>query len=98
MTSPHLSSQMDLVKLLAAHSSTPIVMVLVNGGPIDVSWAISSPRVVAVIEAWYPGQLGSRAIADVLFGVVSPSGRMPVTVRQQWCSLYVSYRASAIDE
>ena len=53
------------------------VVVLINGTPIDMrSWI---DKVPAVIEAWYPGQEGGNAIADILFGDVNPSGRLPIT-------------------
>ena len=63
---------------MAKRSSTPIVVVLVHGGPLDVEWLQRSPRVAALLTAWTPGQ-GAAAIADVLFGDVAPAGRLPVT-------------------
>eukprot|EP01062_Namystynia_karyoxenos_P069458 TRINITY_DN64953_c0_g1_i1.p1 TRINITY_DN64953_c0_g1~~TRINITY_DN64953_c0_g1_i1.p1 ORF type:complete len:899 (+),score=303.63 TRINITY_DN64953_c0_g1_i1:73-2769(+) len=53
------------------------VLVLINGGAIDVSWA--KTNVPAIVEAFYPGQLGGDAIVRILYGAVSPSGRLPVT-------------------
>jgi len=53
------------------------VVVLLNGGAISSPWIAAN--VPAVLEAWYPGELGGDAIIDVLSGVVSPAGRMPVT-------------------
>ena len=50
-------------------------MVLINGSPLELGGWL--PRVPAVVEAWYPGMEGGNAIADVLFGRVDPSGRLP---------------------
>jgi beta-glucosidase len=55
----------------------PIVLVLMNGSAIAVNWA--DQHVPAIIEAWYPGQAGGTALADVLFGDYNPAGRLPVT-------------------
>jgi beta-glucosidase len=55
----------------------PVVLVLMNGSAVAVNWA--RDNVPAIIEAWYPGQEGGTAIADVLFGDYNPGGRLPVT-------------------
>ena len=55
----------------------PTVLVLLNGSAIAVNWA--QQNVPAIVEAWYPGQAGGSAIADVLFGDYNPGGRLPVT-------------------
>ena len=61
--------------VLAANPRT--VVVLVGGGPADVSaWAPSAP---AIVQAWYGGQAGGAALAGVLLGRVNPSGKLPVT-------------------
>ena len=53
-----------------------------SGGGVDMSaW---NERVPALIEAWYPGQEGGTALAEVLFGDVNPSGRLPVTFARRW--------------
>jgi beta-glucosidase len=66
-------------KLLEAVHATgkPVVLVLMTGSAIAVNWA--EENVPAILAAWYPGQRGGTAVADVLFGDVSPSGRLPVT-------------------
>ncbi len=56
---------------------TPVVLVLANGSPITINWA--QDNVSAIIEAWYPGESGGTALADILFGDCSPSGRLPIT-------------------
>ena len=55
----------------------PVVLVLENGRPLDISWA--SEHVPAILEAWYPGTEGGNAVADVLFGGVNPGGKLPVS-------------------
>ncbi len=55
----------------------PIVLVLLNGSALAVNWA--DDNIPAIVEAWYPGQAGGDAIADVLFGDYNPGGRLPVT-------------------
>jgi beta-glucosidase len=64
--------------LRALHATgKPIVLVLTTGSAIAVEWA--QQNLPAILVAWYPGQQGGNAIADVLFGDVNPSGRLPVT-------------------
>jgi|GEM_PF-585168 len=69
--------QEELIRRLHA-TGTPVVLVLINGGPLAVTWADSN--VAAIVEAWYGGQEAGRAIADVLFGDYNPAGRLPFTV------------------
>jgi beta-glucosidase len=64
-----------LVDALA--SANPNTMgVLETGNPVSMPWRA---KVRAIVEAWYPGQAGGQAIAEVLTGVVNPSGRLPIT-------------------
>jgi len=55
----------------------PTVLVLMSGSAVAVNWA--QEHVPAILEAWYPGQAGGTAIAEVLFGAYNPGGRLPVT-------------------
>jgi glycosyl hydrolase family 3 len=64
--------QQELVSKVAKASKGPIVLVLMSGGPVDVSFAKNDPRISAIIWAGYPGQAGGQAIADVLFGTTNP--------------------------
>jgi beta-glucosidase len=68
--------QDELVRRIAAANPNTIV-ILQSGGPLTLPWV---DAVAAVVQAWYPGQECGNAIADVLFGTVNPSGRLP----QSW--------------
>lgn len=59
------------------------IVVLINGGPIDISSLKSNANIKAILEAYYPGEEGGNAIADVLFGIYCPSGRLPYTIYPQ---------------
>lgn len=66
----------DAVIEAVAAANPNTIVVLETGNPVEMPW---EPRVRAIVEAWYPGQAGGQAIAEVLTGVVNPSGRLPVT-------------------
>ena len=55
----------------------PVVLVLVNGRPLAINWA--DKYVDAILEAWYPGSQGGKAVADILFGDYNPGGKLTVT-------------------
>jgi beta-glucosidase len=69
-------AQEDLLKAVHA-TGKPITLVLLNGSALAVNWA--DENIPAIVEAWYPGEAGGTAIADVLFGDYNPGGRLPVT-------------------
>ncbi|GFP80617.1 probable beta-d-xylosidase 2, partial [Phtheirospermum japonicum] len=71
--------QQDLISKVASASKGPIILVLMSGGPIDVSFAQNDARIGAIVWAGYPGQAGGAAIADVLFGTHNPDGKLPMT-------------------
>jgi beta-glucosidase len=68
--------QEELLKRIQALGK-PTVLVLLSGSALAVNWA--DEHVPAILAAWYPGQAGGDAIADVLFGDYNPAGRLPVT-------------------
>jgi beta-glucosidase len=68
--------QEALIRAVQA-TGKPVVLVLLNGSALAINWA--DENVPAIIEAWYPGEEGGTAIADVIFGDYNPGGRLPVT-------------------
>ncbi|WBY63589.1 glycoside hydrolase family 3 C-terminal domain-containing protein [Thermocaproicibacter melissae] len=58
-------------------TGTPVILVLMTGSAMAITWA--DEHVDAIVQAWYPGAQGGRAIASLIFGDYSPSGRLPVT-------------------
>ena len=81
----------DQMKLLQAIQETgkPVVLVTIMGRPLNLNWA--AEHVPAIVNAWYPGQEGGLAIADVLFGDYNPAGRLPVSVPRSVGQLPVHY-------
>ncbi len=72
-----VGKQLELVQKIAS-AGKPVVVVLVNSRPIGEPWI--AENVDAIIEAWEPGSLGGQAVAEVLFGKVNPSGKLPITI------------------
>jgi beta-glucosidase len=68
--------QEELIEAVVA-SGKPVVLVLMNGRPLDISWA--SLHVPAILEAWYPGSEAGNAIANLLTGNKVPGGKLPFT-------------------
>jgi beta-glucosidase len=68
--------QQELLEAAVA-TGKPVVLVLLNGRPLDITWA--SQHVPAILEAWYPGTEGGNAIANLLTGDATPGGKLPVT-------------------
>jgi len=71
--------QTELLKALRT-TGKPLVFVNCSGGAMAMPW--EAEHISAIVQAWYPGQEGGRAVAEVLFGDVNPSGRLPVTFYQ----------------
>jgi beta-glucosidase len=69
--------QLDLVKALYA-TGKPVVVVVVSGKVVSEPWINDS--IPALLYAWEPGQAGGQAIAEILFGKVNPSGKLPITL------------------
>ncbi|PIB35733.1 glucan 1,4-alpha-glucosidase [Reichenbachiella sp. 5M10] len=78
------SSQRELLKKIY-QLGKPTVVVLMNGSALAVNFA--AEHVPAILEAWYPGEFGGEAIADVLFGDYNPGGKLPVTFYQSTSDL-----------
>lgn len=71
--------QESLVTAVAKAAKKPVILVLVCGGPVDVSFAKYNPQVGSILWAGYPGEAGGIALAEILFGDHNPGGKLPVT-------------------
>ena len=80
--------QLELVKAIH-QTGTPILLVLVNGRPISEPWL--EENIPAIIETWEPGSLGGQALAEILFGEVNPSGKLPLTIPRSVGQLQMIY-------
>lgn len=69
----------DQLRLLQAvvATGTPVVALVMNGRPLDIGWA--AEHLPAILDVWYPGTRGGDAVAGLVFGDVSPAGRLPFT-------------------
>ncbi|MBI3716085.1 MAG: glycoside hydrolase family 3 C-terminal domain-containing protein [Betaproteobacteria bacterium] len=70
------ATQRRLLEALQA-TGKPVILVLTAGSPVAIDW--EKANLSAILMAWYPGQRGGSAVADVLFGDANPAGRLPVT-------------------
>lgn len=84
--------QRELVEALLA-TGKPVVLVLLTGRPYAINWALegSGPKPGAVLQAFFPGEGGGLALADVITGLVNPSGRLPVSMPRSTGSQPFSY-------
>jgi len=80
--------QLELVQEIHK-TGTPIIIVLVNGKPISEPWLQKNTS--AIIETWEPGNQGGKALAQILFGDVNPSGKLPLTVARSVGQLRMVY-------
>ncbi|XAR62177.1 Non-reducing end alpha-L-arabinofuranosidase [Bertholletia excelsa] len=71
--------QEKLIEAVAKAAKRPIVLVLLCGGPVDVSFAKEDPKIGSMLWAGYPGESGGIAIADIIFGLHNPGGKLPIT-------------------
>ena len=87
--------QEDLIKAIYA-TGTPVVCVLLNGRPLSINWI--NDNIPAIMEGWFPGEAGGRAVADVLFGNYNPAGRIPITFPKSvgQIPIYYNQKPSAI--
>jgi beta-glucosidase len=86
--------QRELVQAVV-DSGTPTVVILVNGRPQSVPWI--AEHVPAVLEVFHPGMMGGQAVAETLFGVVNPGGRLPYTVPRNVGQLRTVYNHRPAD-
>tara|TARA_Y100000766_G_scaffold15961_1_gene11319 strand:- start:897 stop:3224 length:2328 start_codon:yes stop_codon:yes gene_type:complete len=80
--------QLDLVMKLK-ETGKNIIVVYVNGRPISEPWI--SENINAIIEAWEPGSFGGIAVAEIIFGKINPSGKLPLTVARSVGQLKMFY-------
>ncbi|GLT64293.1 hypothetical protein SLA2020_367970 [Shorea laevis] len=71
--------QQELIDRVASAAKKPVVLVLLSGGPVDISAAKNDKRIGSILWAGYPGQAGGTAVAEIIFGDHNPGGRLPVT-------------------
>ncbi len=81
-------SQLELIQRIAALGK-PYVVVLMNGRPLTIPWLAENAP--ALLEAWYPGTEGGDAVADLLFGKVNPSGKLPMSFPRDVGQVPISY-------
>nr|MBP7103597.1 glycoside hydrolase family 3 C-terminal domain-containing protein [Fermentimonas sp.] len=81
----------DQEKLISeiANTGKPLIVIYIQGRPLNMNNA--SEKAAALLSAWYPGQEGGNAVADILFGDYNPSGRLPVSVPRSVGQLPVYY-------
>ncbi|OAE24539.1 hypothetical protein AXG93_2415s1180 [Marchantia polymorpha subsp. ruderalis] len=71
--------QQSLIETVANSSKGPVILVIMSGGAVDISFAKFNPQIHGILWVGYPGQGGGQALADILFGHRNPGGRLPVT-------------------
>lgn len=83
-----LGKQLELLQVVRA-TGTPVVLVHIQGRPLNMNWA--DAHIPAILCAWYPGEQGGTALAEVLFGDYNPAGRLPLSVPRSVGQLPVYY-------
>lgn len=76
-----------LEKVISTHK--PVVLLLMNGRPLNIKWAME--HVPAILDIWYPGTQGGAAVANLLFGEVTPAGKLPFTWPRDVGQVPISY-------
>lgn len=90
-----LGKQMELLRALKK-TGKPLIVIYLQGRPLNMNWAKENAD--ALLCAWYPGQEGGSAVADVLFGDYNPAGRLPISVPRSVGQIPVHYnRKSPLD-
>ncbi len=83
-----VGKQLDLVKAIQK-TGIPTIVVLVNGRPLGTTWI--DKHCDAIIETWEPGMKGGEALAEILFGDINPSGKLPITIPRNVGQLQMIY-------
>lgn len=83
-----IAQQNELAQAMFALGK-PVVVVLINGAPLSIPEVAGKAN--ALLEAWYPGQEGGTALADILFGDANPGGKLPLTVARSIAQLPMYY-------
>lgn len=83
-----LGRQLELLKAIKA-TGKPVIVIYIQGRPLNMNWA--DQHADALLTAWYPGQEGGNAIADILFGDYNPAGRLPISVPRHEGQIPVYY-------
>ncbi|MBD8389312.1 glycoside hydrolase family 3 N-terminal domain-containing protein [Dysgonomonas sp. BGC7] len=83
-----LGKQEELLKAIK-ETGKPMIVIYIQGRPLNMNWAADNAQ--ALLTAWYPGQEGGLAIADVLFGDYNPAGRLPISVPRSVGQIPVYY-------
>ncbi|XP_062184760.1 probable beta-D-xylosidase 6 [Phragmites australis] len=71
--------QMDLIHSIASVTKKPLVLVLLGGGPVDVSFVKQDPRIASILWVGYPGEVGGQVLPEIIFGEYNPGGKLPIT-------------------
>ncbi|XP_039070131.1 probable beta-D-xylosidase 7 [Hibiscus syriacus] len=71
--------QQKLITSVASAANKPVILVLLCGGPVDITFAKNDRNIGSIIWAGYPGEAGGRALAEIIFGDHNPGGRLPMT-------------------
>ncbi|XXG84668.1 hypothetical protein AAC387_Pa10g2135 [Persea americana] len=71
--------QTQLINQIADIATSPVILVIMSAGGVDISFAKHNPKIDGIIWAGYPGEQGGAAIADVIFGRYNPGGKLPLT-------------------
>ncbi|KAL5054593.1 hypothetical protein RYX36_035275 [Vicia faba] len=71
--------QQQLVTEVANAAKGPVILAIMSGGGMDISFAKTNDKITSILWVGYPGEAGGAAIADVIFGYHNPSGRLPMT-------------------
>ena len=84
---------MQAVTQAALKAGKPVALVLVNGRPLNITWA--STHVPSILEVWQPGTEGGHAVADLLFGDANPGGKLPLTWPRSTGQIPIYYARNA---